>query len=130
MSDRFSTLLLPVDEHDNIDPSASSFSLCLNMYHTPFGQVILTVLTTSTTIFPGSNMPQNKSIDPNSLQPSQWMGSPLEHFLQVSTSHRGVHFLSSRASSAKDDFSQKKSTLQLYDSRRSTDSISSDTGRT
>eukprot|EP00978_Attheya_sp_CCMP212_P001947 scaffold4051_cov52-Attheya_sp.AAC.1 len=51
MSDRFSTLLLPVDASDNIDTSASSYSLCLNMYHT-FGQVLLSVLTTSTTMFP------------------------------------------------------------------------------
>jgi hypothetical protein len=29
MSDRFGTLLLPVDVHDNIDPIASSFSLCI-----------------------------------------------------------------------------------------------------
>eukprot|EP00978_Attheya_sp_CCMP212_P032981 scaffold131054_cov45-Attheya_sp.AAC.1 len=37
MSDRFSTLLLPVDVNGDIDASASSYSLCLNMYHT-FGQ--------------------------------------------------------------------------------------------
>jgi predicted metal-dependent peptidase len=41
MSDRFSTLLLPVDAFGDIDTTASSYSLCLNMYHT-FGQVLLT----------------------------------------------------------------------------------------
>eukprot|EP00978_Attheya_sp_CCMP212_P009160 scaffold21618_cov63-Attheya_sp.AAC.2 len=46
--DHFSTLLLPVDALDSIDTSASSYSLCLNMYHT-FGQVLLSVLLTTST---------------------------------------------------------------------------------
>eukprot|EP00978_Attheya_sp_CCMP212_P030337 scaffold111134_cov27-Attheya_sp.AAC.1 len=40
-TDRFSTLLLPVDANNSIDPTASSYSLCLNMYHS-FGAIILT----------------------------------------------------------------------------------------
>eukprot|EP00978_Attheya_sp_CCMP212_P019725 scaffold55534_cov44-Attheya_sp.AAC.2 len=51
MSDSFGTLLLlPVDAFGDIHASDSSYSLCLNMYHT-FGQVLLSVLTTSTTMF-------------------------------------------------------------------------------
>eukprot|EP00978_Attheya_sp_CCMP212_P008947 scaffold21127_cov55-Attheya_sp.AAC.1 len=58
MSNRFSTLLLPVDVNGDIDASASSaYSLCLNMYHT-FGQVLLSVLTTSTTMFPVATCPR------------------------------------------------------------------------
>eukprot|EP00978_Attheya_sp_CCMP212_P047307 scaffold421301_cov52-Attheya_sp.AAC.17 len=49
MSDRFSTLLLPVDACGDIDASATSYNLCLNMYHT-FGQVLLSVLTTLTSL--------------------------------------------------------------------------------
>eukprot|EP00978_Attheya_sp_CCMP212_P025798 scaffold83696_cov68-Attheya_sp.AAC.2 len=57
MSDRFSTLLLPVDACGDIDASASSYSLCLNMYHS-FGQVLLSVLTTSITLFPVATCPK------------------------------------------------------------------------
>ena len=55
--DRFANLLLPVDLNGDIGPSASSFNLCLNMYHS-FSQVLLTVLTTSTTMFPASKCPK------------------------------------------------------------------------
>ena len=55
--DRFANLLLPVDLNGDIDPLASSFNLCLNMYHS-FSQVLLTVLTTSTTMFPASKCPK------------------------------------------------------------------------
>jgi hypothetical protein len=61
MSDRFSTLLLPVDEFGDIDATASSYSLCLNMYHT-FGQVLLSVLTTSTTMFPVAKCPKTNRL--------------------------------------------------------------------
>eukprot|EP00978_Attheya_sp_CCMP212_P004292 scaffold9389_cov63-Attheya_sp.AAC.5 len=57
MSDHFSTLLLPVDANGDIDASASSYSLCLNMNHT-FGQVLLSVLTTSTAMFPVATCPE------------------------------------------------------------------------
>eukprot|EP00978_Attheya_sp_CCMP212_P014911 scaffold38284_cov27-Attheya_sp.AAC.1 len=57
MSDRFNTLLLPVDANGDIDASASSYNLCLNMYHT-FGQVLLSVLTTSTIMFPVATCPR------------------------------------------------------------------------
>eukprot|EP00978_Attheya_sp_CCMP212_P014983 scaffold38468_cov55-Attheya_sp.AAC.1 len=80
MSNRFSTLLLPVDVNGDIDASASSYSLCLNMYHT-FGQVLLSVLTTSTTMFPMATCPKTSRLIqiPNSSRSSQWMGSSVEH---------------------------------------------------
>eukprot|EP00978_Attheya_sp_CCMP212_P003567 scaffold7481_cov42-Attheya_sp.AAC.1 len=61
MSDCFSTLPLPVNVNGDIDGSASSYSLCLNMYHT-FGQVLLSVLTTSTTMFPVATCPRTSRL--------------------------------------------------------------------
>jgi hypothetical protein len=50
--DRFSSLLLPVDLNGDLDPSASSFNLCLNIYHS-FSQVLVSSI----------QMPQSSSID-------------------------------------------------------------------
>jgi hypothetical protein len=58
---RFSTLLLPVDANNSIDPTASANNLCLNMFHS-FGAIILTVLTTTTTIFPIAKCPKTNKI--------------------------------------------------------------------
>ena len=55
--DRFSTILLPLDANDEIDYTHTNFNLCLNMYHS-FSQVLLTVLTTSTSMFPASTCPK------------------------------------------------------------------------
>jgi hypothetical protein len=61
MSDCFSTLLLPVDAFGDINASDSSYSLCLNIYHT-FGQVLLTILMTSTTMFPVATCPKTSQL--------------------------------------------------------------------
>eukprot|EP00978_Attheya_sp_CCMP212_P032209 scaffold124466_cov30-Attheya_sp.AAC.2 len=60
-TDRFSTLLLPVDNHNSVDHTASSYNLCLNMYHS-FGAILLAVFTTTTKMFPIDKCPKANNI--------------------------------------------------------------------
>jgi len=60
-NDRFSTILLPVDINGAIDHTASSYNLCLNMYHS-FGAILLAVFTTTTKMFPIDKCPKANHI--------------------------------------------------------------------
>eukprot|EP00978_Attheya_sp_CCMP212_P048996 scaffold602248_cov67-Attheya_sp.AAC.3 len=79
-TDRFSTLLLPVDANNSIDHTSSSYNLCLNMYHS-FGAIILTVFTSTatTTMFPICKVPQDQQDSSHSQRSKQQLGSIMEY---------------------------------------------------